>query len=287
MRARNIKPGLYANELLAECSLAARLLFPGLWMMADREGRLEDRPKKIKAGVFPYDNFDTKPLLDELEYKGFIVRYEVQGGKYIEIINFLKHQKPHHNEKESEIPPRDQLATKEASTCDQGSKHLQPRSKALAPDSLIPDSLIPDCLIPDSNSAFSAPKKESSDDAIPLPQKAPKAREDETLVEMYERKYHGKFGKPHPVIEIDSKREELENLLEKIAEHLGGRNYLEAIINAYLNKEQTRNGEKCDHSIFHFTTPNVWQYVAHGEGNIASDDVFDQNGKMKNLLEDL
>ena len=144
MRARNIKPGLYANELLAECSLAARLLFPGLWMMADREGRLEDRPKKIKAGVFPYDNFDTKPLLDELEYKGFIVRYEVQGGKYIEIINFLKHQKPHHNEKESEIPPRDQLATKEASTCDQGSKHLQPRSKALAPDSLIPDSLIPD-----------------------------------------------------------------------------------------------------------------------------------------------
>ena len=104
---------------------------------------------------------------------------------------------------------------------------------------------------------------------------------------MYERKYHGKFGKPHPVIEIDSKREELENLLEKIAEHLGGRNYLEAIINAYLNKEQTRNGEKCDHSIFHFTTPNVWQYVAHGEGNIASDDVFDQNGKMKNVLEDL
>ena len=148
MRARNIKPGLYANELLAECSLAARLLFPGLWMMADREGRLEDRPKKIKAGVFPYDNFDTKPLLDELEYKGFIVRYEVQGGKYIEIINFLKHQKPHHNEKESEIPPRDQLATKEASTCDQGSKHLQPRSKALAPDSLIPDSLIPDSLTP-------------------------------------------------------------------------------------------------------------------------------------------
>src|SRR6185369_15871620 len=27
-RARNIKPGLYKNEDLAECSLAARLLFP-------------------------------------------------------------------------------------------------------------------------------------------------------------------------------------------------------------------------------------------------------------------
>ena len=281
MRARNIKPGLYANELLAECSLAARLLFPGLWMMADREGRLEDRPKKIKAGVFPYDNFDTKPLLDELEYKGFIVRYEVQGGKYIEIINFLKHQKPHHNEKESEIPPRDQLATKEASTCDQGSKHLQPRSKALAPDSLIPDSLIPDCLIPDSNSAFSAPKKESSDDAIPLPQKAPKAREDETLLDMFLRMYYQAKGTAHPAIELDSKRKELEDRLEKIAGCLGGKMKLQGVINTYFNKEQD-----CDYSIFHFAETKAWQTIAHNIGFIASDDVFDHNGEMKNVLEE-
>ena len=33
-RARNIKPGFYKNEDLAECSLTARFIFPGLWMLA-------------------------------------------------------------------------------------------------------------------------------------------------------------------------------------------------------------------------------------------------------------
>jgi len=33
----------------------ARLLYPGLWMLADREGRLEDRPLRIKAEILPYD----------------------------------------------------------------------------------------------------------------------------------------------------------------------------------------------------------------------------------------
>ena len=48
-RARNIKPGFFANENLAECDPLARLLFAGLWCLADREGRLEDRPKRIAA----------------------------------------------------------------------------------------------------------------------------------------------------------------------------------------------------------------------------------------------
>ena len=55
MRARNIKPGFFKNDTLAELEFAARLLFIGLWGLADRAGRLEDRPKKIKAEVFPYD----------------------------------------------------------------------------------------------------------------------------------------------------------------------------------------------------------------------------------------
>ena len=65
-RARNIKPGFFKNEELAECSLAARLCFPGLWLLADREGRLEDRPKRIKGELFPFDTFEVGPLLDEL-----------------------------------------------------------------------------------------------------------------------------------------------------------------------------------------------------------------------------
>ena len=47
--ARNIKPAFFANEFLAELPCEARLLFIGLWTLADRRGRLEDRSKGIMA----------------------------------------------------------------------------------------------------------------------------------------------------------------------------------------------------------------------------------------------
>jgi hypothetical protein len=83
MRARLLKPGLFLNERLAEVSPLGRLLFPALWCLADREGRLEDRPKRIKAEALPYDNADISALLDELEAGGFIRRYEVDEQRLI------------------------------------------------------------------------------------------------------------------------------------------------------------------------------------------------------------
>lgn len=103
-RARNIKPGFFKNEILAEMPVEARLLFIGLWTLADREGRLEDRPKKIKIEILVYDDFDVDSLLDILVGGDFILRYEVGGKKYIQINNFTKHQTPHHKEIASDIP---------------------------------------------------------------------------------------------------------------------------------------------------------------------------------------
>ena len=104
MRARNIKPGFYRNENLAECSLEARFVFPGLWMLADKEGRLEYRPKRIKVDLMPFDNVDMEQLLDELNQWGLIKIYEIDGSKYIWIPKFLAHQNPHRKEKSSTIP---------------------------------------------------------------------------------------------------------------------------------------------------------------------------------------
>ena len=104
-RARNIKPGFFLNDLLAEIEPLGRLLFAGLWTIADREGRLEDRPKKIKAAVLPYDDCDVDHLLNELSKRDFIIRYEVNGEKYIQIVKWEKHQNPHYKEVKSEIPP--------------------------------------------------------------------------------------------------------------------------------------------------------------------------------------
>ena len=104
MRARNIKPGFFQNEELSEVSPEVRLLFIGLWMFADREGKFEWRPKKIKASIFPYDNYNIDDLLNSLINQRLIIKYSVGNCEYGYILNFKKHQNPHPHEAESIIP---------------------------------------------------------------------------------------------------------------------------------------------------------------------------------------
>lgn len=128
MRARSIKPGFFKNEKLGELPPLARLLFIGLWCLADREGRLEDRPKRIKAEIMPYEEgLDCDALLNKLQESGFILRYgRSEDEAYIQIINFDKHQTPHRNETQSVIPQYDtQHFTQRA-------EHVDPRTAALA-----------------------------------------------------------------------------------------------------------------------------------------------------------
>jgi hypothetical protein len=103
-RMRTLKPGFFSNDLLAEVPPLGRLLFQGLWCLADREGRLEDRPKRIKAEILPYDACNLESLLKALEQRGFITRYTSGGVRYIQVSNFSKHQNPHQKEPPSTIP---------------------------------------------------------------------------------------------------------------------------------------------------------------------------------------
>ena len=141
-RSRNIKPGFFLNDELAELHLAARLLFAGLWCVADREGRLEDKPKKIKAQVLPYDNLDIDKLLNDLHDANFIIRYTHEYEKYIQVVNFDKHQNPHKNETESTIPPYSETAPDKHSTSTVQVRYKYGTNRA---DSLnlIPDSFNP------------------------------------------------------------------------------------------------------------------------------------------------
>jgi hypothetical protein len=119
-RARNVKPSFFTNDTLAELPALARLLFIGLWTLADREGRLEDRPKKIKAEVLPYDDCDADALLGALHGRGFILRYQVQEGRFIQVVKFAKHQNPHVREPASAIPAPDEHS---ASTVPEPDEH--------------------------------------------------------------------------------------------------------------------------------------------------------------------
>jgi hypothetical protein len=103
-RARNIKPGFFESEQVGTASPGARLLFIALWQLADREGRMEERTMQIKAYAFRYDAITTEAVagwLAELEAAKLIDRYESDGQKLIEILNFAKHQRPHQKEPQS------------------------------------------------------------------------------------------------------------------------------------------------------------------------------------------
>lgn len=105
-RARNIKPGFFTHEQMAENDPLGRLLFLGLTTIADYKGELEWRPKRIKIQLLPYDECDIGKLAINLDKSGF-VRFYSDGDKiYLKIVNFDKHQNPHKNEREagSEIP---------------------------------------------------------------------------------------------------------------------------------------------------------------------------------------
>lgn len=108
MRQRTLKPGFFKNEDLGAMSAHERLLFAGLFLIADRSGRFEDRPSRIKAEVFPYDEgLDIEAMLARLAGCGFIVRYTSGGKRYGVIPTFNVHQNPHPKEPASLIPSPD------------------------------------------------------------------------------------------------------------------------------------------------------------------------------------
>lgn len=179
-RARNIKPGLFTNDEIVELPFETRLLFIGLWTIADREGRLVDRPKKIKMEVFPADDVDCEKSLALLAGSGFINRYQVGSHKVIEILNFTKHQAPHSTEKDSTLPDADGFFTVNErnknggitgafSKIKQGidANNVKPLLEPVIPPS--DNALIPDCGILNPDSGYLIP-----DSPIPEPlQKQP------------------------------------------------------------------------------------------------------------------
>lgn len=142
-RSRNIKPGLFKNEILGVADPLYTLLFEGLWLLADREGRLEDRVLRIKAEIFPYrDGLNIDRMLDWLVANGFIIRYMSGINRYIQVLAFKKHQNPHKNEQPSIIPGFSDGCTTTDKIGTSTDKIGSARADSLSSDSLSSDSLI-------------------------------------------------------------------------------------------------------------------------------------------------
>lgn len=137
-RTRNIKPSFFKNETLSDLGFDVMVCFAGLWTLADREGRLEDRPRWIKAEIFPYAEVSIDALLSKLNEHGFIIRYESGGHRYISVPNFVKHQHPNVKENASTIPAPcpNQASTKPAPSENQSNTPLYPIPYTSVPHTL-------------------------------------------------------------------------------------------------------------------------------------------------------
>jgi hypothetical protein len=92
-RIRTIKPDFWSDERIVGLSPMARLFFIGMWNFADDHGGIERSPRQLKMKVFPGDDVEVEPLVQELLGAGMVVEYEVDGALYLNIKNFLRHQR--------------------------------------------------------------------------------------------------------------------------------------------------------------------------------------------------
>jgi 5-methylcytosine-specific restriction endonuclease McrA len=92
---------------VANLTIQARLFFAGLWCVADREGRFVWRWKRLKAQIFPYDDFDVPGILEELERAGFVRSYSIDAQVFGVIDSWTRNQIPARDEPPSEIPAPD------------------------------------------------------------------------------------------------------------------------------------------------------------------------------------
>jgi hypothetical protein len=95
-RIRTIKPQFWLNEELGTIPRDARLLYIGLWNLADDRGVFEWKPSRIKIQIFPYDSdIDNQNII---EWLGClvqihnIIQFSEDGEGYGFIPKFAKHQ---------------------------------------------------------------------------------------------------------------------------------------------------------------------------------------------------
>lgn len=106
-RIRTIKPTFFRSRSVKKLSDKAKLVWIGLWNLADDAGRLMDELGILTGDLWALSVSETKldAALDELAREGRIVRYKVAGQAYIQVTGW-EHQKIN-RATPSGIPPVD------------------------------------------------------------------------------------------------------------------------------------------------------------------------------------
>lgn len=163
-RIRNLTSDFFLNEDVAECSANARLLLLALWTMTDREGRTRDKPKQIKVRSLPYDDVDIEPLLCELDQHHLIQRYQWDGERFIEILNWRRWQSPDERQEALYPDSNGQVSPNKAKDGQSGKSGAHSFAAPAPPNGTRPENPAwMECIIgvnPDAESAFLAAVEE-------------------------------------------------------------------------------------------------------------------------------
>lgn len=134
-RIRTIKPEFPLSESIGRVSREARLLFIQLWTICDDAGRARAHSRILASLLYPFDD-DAPDLIDgwvtELEAQECVFRYEIGGTTYIQVCNWLNHQKID-RPSESKIPAPIESSRALASPREPSMQDLGPRTLDLGP----------------------------------------------------------------------------------------------------------------------------------------------------------
>ena len=106
-RIRSIKPEFFTSDDIVSMTPLARLFYIALWCEADREGRMEWKPRTFKLRYLPAEQVSVDDLTKELTDRGLVVLYFVGDKQYADIPTFTEHQVINNREVESTIPTRE------------------------------------------------------------------------------------------------------------------------------------------------------------------------------------
>ena len=172
-RQRMVKPEFFDSESLGACSMAARLLFIGLWVMGDDYGNVKMQPSRLKMNIFPYDAITDSEflgLLRELEQTGCIKGYEVDGERYVNVPNFSVYQTVNRPSKSSvPEPPKSTAKAKRTRVVEEWSK-----GHGALTESNVDNSVNIDAFNEPSMSTHPERKKEGKKEVVVLQQQLPK-----------------------------------------------------------------------------------------------------------------
>mgnify|MGYP001810187637 CR=1 FL=1 len=95
-RQRIIKPEFWTSPQVVQLSTLTRLLFIGLWNFADDAGILPLSPLQLKLQIFPADDItpaQVGDMINNLIAAGLLQQYDAEGGTYIRMTGWHRHQR--------------------------------------------------------------------------------------------------------------------------------------------------------------------------------------------------